>query len=244
MILFFTRSIYVLTVWCVTFGVHFSLFLILKSTCLFDWFSVAIQVSSLKWARSLFSRKRFCKSEDNWFLLYLFKVGMKLRFLFRSLYVSKEHECFDEFLTFPDGSALYLSALVIIRCCLKVFALFLVRNSVPLKDRCWFEYGCFFWLEMFFPILSMFRLLLCRVLFGFVSTILIWFLRSSISLSLSVDVSFVVEETLIGDFGCVVYELDVVIPAFSRGLVVLLGCLFCLFFSNVELLDRWCWCLP
>ena len=98
---------------------------------------------------------------------------MKLRFLFRSLYVSKEHECFDEFLTFPDGSALYLSALVIIRCCLKVFALFLVRNSVPLKDRCWFEYGCFFWLEMFFPILSMFRLLLCRVLFGFVSTILI-----------------------------------------------------------------------
>ena len=81
--------------------------------------------------------------------------------------------------------------------------------------------------------------------FWFCFNNLIWFLRSSISLSLSVDVCFAVEGTLVGDFpGGVVYELDVVIPAFSRVLVVLLGCLFCLFFSNVELLSWWCWCFP
>ena len=118
----------------------FSLFLILKGTCSFGWFTVAIQVSSLKSARSLISRKKFC-----WFLLYIFEVGMKLRFLFRSLYVSKENECFDKFTTFPDGSDLYLSAFVIVRCSLKVFALFLVRNSVPLTDRCWFQYGLLRW---------------------------------------------------------------------------------------------------
>ena len=58
---------------------------------------------------------------------------MKLRFLFRSLYVSKENKCFDQ-LTFLDGSDLYLSAFVIVQCCLKVFALFLEQNSVPLTD--------------------------------------------------------------------------------------------------------------
>ena len=66
---------------------------------------------------------------------------MKLRFLFRSLYVPKEKECFDKFTTFPNGLDLYLKALLIVRCSLKVFALFLVRNSVPLTDQCWFEYG-------------------------------------------------------------------------------------------------------
>ena len=119
----------------------FSLFLILKGTCSFGWFTVVIQVSSLKWARSLISWKKFCKSEDSWFLLYLFEVGIKLRFLFRSLYVSKENECFDKFTTFPDGSDLYLSAFLIVRCSLRVFALFLVRNSVPSTYRCCFEYG-------------------------------------------------------------------------------------------------------
>ena len=61
---------------------------------------------------------------------------MKLRFLSRSLYVLKENECFDKFKTFPDGSDLYLSAFVIVRCSLKVFTFYLVRNSVPLTDRC------------------------------------------------------------------------------------------------------------
>ena len=79
------------------------------------WFTVAIQVSSLKWTRSLLNRKKFCKSEDNWFLLYLFEIGMKLRFLFRSLYIWKENECFDKVTTFSDGSDLYLSAFVLFR---------------------------------------------------------------------------------------------------------------------------------
>ena len=68
-------------------------------------------------------------------------MGIKLRLLFKSLYVSKENECFNKFTAFSDGSDLYLCAFVIVRCSLKVFALFLVRNSVPLTDRCWFEYG-------------------------------------------------------------------------------------------------------
>ena len=169
LISFSTRSIYVLTVWCVSFGVHFSLFLILKGTCSLGWFAVAIQVSS----RSLVSRQKFCKSENSWFLLYLFEVGMELRFSFRSLYVSKENKCFDKFMTFPDGSDLYLSAFVIIRCSLNVFALFLVRNSVPLTDRYWFEYGllrrrppgCFLAQDVLPYSLSMFSLLLRITLF-------------------------------------------------------------------------------
>ena len=133
---------------------------------------------------------------------------MKIRFLFRSLWISKQNHCFDKFTAFPDGSDLYPSAFVIVRCSLKVFALVLERNSVPLTDRCWFEYGllrrrpsgCFFWLGMFFLILSMFRLLLRITFFWFCFNNLTWFFRSSISLSLSFDVCFVVEGTLVGDF--------------------------------------------
>ena len=66
---------------------------------------------------------------------------MKLRFLFRSLHVSKENECFDKFMAFSGGSDLYLSALVIVRCGLKVFPLFLERSSGSLTDGCCFEYG-------------------------------------------------------------------------------------------------------
>ena len=35
-------------------------------------------------------------------LLYFFGVGAELRFLFKSLKVSEENECFDKFITFPD----------------------------------------------------------------------------------------------------------------------------------------------
>ena len=129
---------------------------------------------------------------------------MKLRFLFRSLYVSKENECFDKFTTFPDGSDLYLSAFVIVRCSVKVFTLFLVRNSVPLTDWCWFQYGllrrrppgCILARDVL-PYLG------CSCVsrsFWFCFSNLIWFLRSSVSLSLSVDVCFVVEGTLVSDF--------------------------------------------
>ena len=63
---------------------------------------------------------------------------MKLKFLFRSLYVSKENECFDKFTTFSDGSYLYLSAFVIVRSSLNVFALFLEQNSLRRRPP-----GCF-----------------------------------------------------------------------------------------------------
>ena len=102
------------TVWCVSFGIHFYFFSI--------------------------SRRKFYKFEDNWFLLYLSEVGMKLRFLFRILSIWNKNECFDKF-TFPGGSDLYLKAFVIIHPSLKVFALFLERNSVPSTDGCCFEYG-------------------------------------------------------------------------------------------------------
>ena len=58
------------------------------------------------------------------FLLYFFGVGTKLRFLFKSLKVPKENECFDKFITFPDGSDLYLILLLIVRCMPIVFPLF------------------------------------------------------------------------------------------------------------------------
>ena len=104
---------------------------------------------------------------------------MKLRFLFRSLYVSKENECFDKFTTFPDGSDLYLSEFVIVRCGLKVLVLFLVRNSVPLTDQCWFEYGllrwrppgCFLTQDVLPYSQYVLVALAYQVLFGFVSTI-------------------------------------------------------------------------
>ena len=53
-------------------------------------------------------RKKFSESVSSYFLLYFFGVGTKLRFLFKSLKVSKENECFDKLITFPDRSDLYL----------------------------------------------------------------------------------------------------------------------------------------
>ena len=58
------------------------------------------------------------------FLLYFFGVGTKLGFLLKSLRVSKENECFDKFITFPDGLGLYLILLLIARCMPIVFPLF------------------------------------------------------------------------------------------------------------------------
>ena len=44
------------------------------------------------------------------------------------------------------------------------------------------------------------------------------------------------ELLLVISCGGVMYELEIVIPPFSRELVVPLGCLFCSFFSNVKVL--------
>ena len=140
LISFSKRSIYVCIVYCVSFGVHFSIFLFVKDNCSFGWFMVAIPASSLKWALILISQKKLCESE-NWFLLYLLEVGMKLRLLFGSLlYVSKEH-----FVT--------------------------CRRNYFVTCRPWFCLNN-----------------------------LIWFLRSSISLSVLIDVCFVLKRNLVGDF--------------------------------------------
>ena len=117
-----------------------------------------------------------------------------------------------------------------------------------IQYRCWSEYGLLRWRPrgcfLAWDVLSysQYISILLRIMFFLVCfNNLIWFLRSSICLSLLVDVCFVVEGTLAGDFPrwCCVWT-----PAFSRELEVFLGCLFCLFFSNVELMDRWCWCFP
>ena len=101
--------------------VHFCLFFIWKGR--FSWSVFDFGLISLKWARSLIRRKKFSASLSNCFLLYFSDVGTKLRFLFKSLKVSKENECFDKFITCPNGSGLYLILILIARCMLIEFPL-------------------------------------------------------------------------------------------------------------------------
>ena len=119
---------------------------------------------------SLISWKTFCKSKDNWFLLQLFEVGIRLRFLCRNVYVSKENECFDKSTTFLHWSVLYLHLFVIVCFSLKVFALFLEQSWVPPTNQCWFEFLYFFWLGMFHLVLNMVALAY-HFIFGFTSTV-------------------------------------------------------------------------
>ena len=109
--------------------------LIVKGSYSFGWFIIVIQFSSMKWAPSLISRFLNQKTIDFYyiFLKWIWNYDFCLEIY------TKENECFDKFRTFPDGSDLYLSAFVIVRCSLKVFAFLLERNSVHLTDRCWFE---------------------------------------------------------------------------------------------------------
>ena len=95
---FCTKSVNVLTLWWVSLGVLFCLFLIWKGR--FYWSVLDFGLISLTLARSLIRQKTFSASLSN--CLYFFGVGMKLRFLFKSLKVSKENECFDKFVTSPD----------------------------------------------------------------------------------------------------------------------------------------------
>ena len=82
LISFSIRSIDVLIVWCVFWRVLFSSFLIFKGTYSFGWLTGLIQVSSLKWSRSLINRKKFVNSKKKWFLLNLFEVSMKRKQMF------------------------------------------------------------------------------------------------------------------------------------------------------------------
>ena len=99
-----------------------------------------------------------------------------------------------------------------------------LRVWPPEGETTWmfFGLGCSF----LFAICLAWSCVPCCLWFCFKNLIL--FLRSSISLSISV-VCFVLEGLLlIISRSDVVYELDVVSPAFSRELVVLPYCLFCL----------------
>ena len=152
-------------------------------------------------------------------------MGIKLRFLCRRLYVSKEeNECFDKFTTFPDASDLYLSAFVTVRCSLKVFTLFLVRISVPLTDRCWFAYGlrrqrkfgCLLARDVLPYSKYVWVALAYYVLFGFVSTILFDSLDLQFLYLYLLMFALLLKGLLFAiSRSGVVHELDVVIPTFS-----------------------------
>ena len=118
---FCTKPIHVLTLCWVSLGVHFCLFFIWKGR--FSWSVFDFGLISLKWTRSLIRRQKFSASLSNYFLLYLFGVGTKLRFLFKILKASKENECFDKFITCSDGSGSYL-ILLLIACCMPIAFLF------------------------------------------------------------------------------------------------------------------------
>ena len=134
LISFSIRSIDVLIVWCVFWRVLFSSFLIFKGTYSFGWLTVLMQVSSLKWSRSLINRKKFVNSKKNDFCYIFLK------------WVWKESKCFDKFTTFSHGSDSYISKFVFAPCSLIAFPLFLKQNSVPLTIRCWFQYGLLRWI--------------------------------------------------------------------------------------------------
>ena len=46
--------------------------------------------------------------------MYIPGVGIKLKFLFKSLFVSLEKECFDKFIMHPSGLCLCLSDVLIV----------------------------------------------------------------------------------------------------------------------------------
>ena len=145
------------------------------------------------------------------------------------------------FATYLDESDLYLSAFIIVRCSLKVFALFLEQDLAHSTNSWWFEYsllkrrtlGCYFGSGYFYLFSICLGCSCVSYCFWFCFNNLIWFLRSLISLSPLVDVWFVMKGILVGDFSrqC----LDA---------VILLECLFCLVFLNDELLDRCYCCFP
>ena len=98
---FLTASTFVFIVWCLFGGVYF-LFLF----CLNIHFSSSFLLFgvSLKYAFSLIRLKKPFKSASSSFLLYLFGVGIKFKFLFKSLHSALVNECLVKLIIFPVGS--------------------------------------------------------------------------------------------------------------------------------------------
>ena len=98
---FLTASTYVFIVWWLSGGVHFLFFFCLNSllSSLFLSFRV-----SLKYALSLLCLKTSFKSASGKFLLYTSGVGIKFKFLFKSLYLALLNECLVKLIIFPFRS--------------------------------------------------------------------------------------------------------------------------------------------
>ena len=99
LISFLTACTYVFIVWWLLGGVHFLFLFCLKS--LFSS-SFSLFDLSLKYAFSLIRLKKSFKSASSSFLLYTFGVGIKFKFLFKSLYSALVNECLVK-LIFPFG---------------------------------------------------------------------------------------------------------------------------------------------
>ena len=85
---------------------------------------VRLWVDILEVSSKFDKKKKIFSISFQLIFFYFLSVGIKLRFLFKSLKVSEENERSDKFITFPHGSGLYLILLLIARCMLIVFPLF------------------------------------------------------------------------------------------------------------------------
>ena len=99
--LFLTASTYVFIVWWLLGGVHF-LFLFCLNILLSS--SFVLFGVSLKYAFSLICLKKSFKSASSSCLLYTFGVGIKFKFLFKSLYSTLVNEYLvNKLIIFPFG---------------------------------------------------------------------------------------------------------------------------------------------
>ena len=97
---FLTAFAYVFILWWLLGGVHFLLLFCLNS--LFSSSFLLFGVS-LKHGFSLTRLKTSFKSASSLFLLYTFGVGLKFKFLFKSLYLALVNECLVKLYLFPFG---------------------------------------------------------------------------------------------------------------------------------------------
>ena len=98
---FLTASTYVFIVWWLFGGVHFLFLFCLNSLLSSSFLLFGV---SLKYALSLIRLKKPFKSALSSFLLYTFRVGIKFKSLFKSLYSVLVNECLVKLIIFPFGS--------------------------------------------------------------------------------------------------------------------------------------------
>ena len=94
---FLTASTYVFIVWWLFGGVHFLFLFCLNSLLSSSFLLFGV---SLKYVLSLISLKKSFKSVSSSFLLYTFGVGIKIKFLLKSLYSALVNECLVKLIIF------------------------------------------------------------------------------------------------------------------------------------------------